>query len=80
MALLEFYYERLYQEDYSTQVEQIKQICYDLISEYQQEKTSSSSSICEPLTQEANAHSDNLVAFDLFVQLKKRARSSSTRT
>ena len=35
MELLEFYYEQLYEGDSAAQVERIRQLCYDFVSDYQ---------------------------------------------
>ncbi|KAF1869298.1 hypothetical protein Lal_00018390 [Lupinus albus] len=77
MALLEFYFDKLYDHDACTQVSKIRELCYDLVSDYQQTKISSGSSL---LINRTVANDEPLDEYDVFIERRRETRSSSVKT
>ncbi|KAF1889093.1 hypothetical protein Lal_00043312 [Lupinus albus] len=77
MALLEFYFDKLYDHDACTQVSKIRELCYDLVSDYQQNKISSGSSL---LINKIVANDEPLDEYDVFIERRRETRSSSVKT
>ena len=79
MELLEYYYEKLYEQESFEQVKRIQQLCYDLIVDYQlklnQENCSDS-----PMLESSRVANDGLNDYDAYVQKKKKARTSFVKT
>ncbi|XP_072058062.1 zinc finger BED domain-containing protein RICESLEEPER 1-like [Arachis hypogaea] len=69
------------QDECSSKIERIKQICYDLFHEYQQ-NLSNSSNAFEYSTQELqmNAEQDDDAAYQLYIRQKKRKNGSFVKT
>ena len=79
--LLEYYYAIFYGNDADHQVKSIRQLCYDLLYDYQLRMNNDSSGDSQILEANVgNVGSDGLKKFDLFVIKKKRARTSYVRT
>lgn len=79
MDLLEYYYEKLYEQDPVEQVGRIRQLCYELIADYQlkfNQDTCGDSSMFEA----SRVANDGLDDYDAYVQKKKRAKTSLVRT
>jgi hypothetical protein len=79
MDLLEYYYEKLYEQDSVEQVGRIRQLCYELIADYQlklNQDTCGDSSMLEA----SRVANDGLDDYDAYVQKKKRAKTSLVRT
>ncbi|XP_019438836.1 PREDICTED: zinc finger BED domain-containing protein DAYSLEEPER-like [Lupinus angustifolius] len=77
MALLEFYFDKLYDHDACTQVSKIRELCYDLVSDYQQSKICSESSL---LLNTASTNDEPLDEYDVFIERRRETRSSSVKT
>lgn len=71
MELLEYYYEKLYEQDSFEQVKRIQQLCYDLIVDYQlnlnQESCGDS-----PMLESNLVANDGLDDYDAYVRKKKK--------
>lgn len=82
MALLEYYFPQLYGNDSLNEVDKIRQLCYDLVSEYQFKLSSTVGDDDYSLRQLdiAQPAEDRLNGFDLFVRKKKKSRTSSLKT
>ncbi|KAL5158394.1 Zinc finger BED domain-containing protein RICESLEEPER 3 [Glycine soja] len=76
MELLEYYYEKLYEHDYFTQVRCIQQLCYDLVSDYQMKmnKDSFGSNVGDVTGSEVVG--DALFEYDRFIIRKKKGSMS----
>jgi len=71
MDLLEYYYEKLYEQDSVEQVGRIRQLCYELIADYQlkfNQDTCGDSSMFEVMA------NDGLDDYDAYVQKKKELK------
>ncbi|CAL0304794.1 unnamed protein product [Lupinus luteus] len=77
MALLEFHFDKLYDHDACTQVRKIRELCYDLLSDYQQTKNSSRNS---PLLNKIVTNDEPLEEYDVFIERRRETRSSSVKT
>ncbi|XP_073222565.1 zinc finger BED domain-containing protein DAYSLEEPER-like [Cicer arietinum] len=82
IELLEYYYVKLYENDANDQVKSIRQLCYDLLYEYQLKMNNCSSSDSQMLDVHfSNVEDDGLEYYDLYViKKKKRARTSFVKT
>ncbi|KAH1239115.1 Zinc finger BED domain-containing protein RICESLEEPER 2 [Glycine max] len=79
MELLEFYFESIYPIDFFSQVNRIRNLCYDLVSEYQAKKHQDSTSSFE--SQDVVSDGKNkLCDYDRYIERKKRARTSTMKT
>ncbi|KAF1874153.1 hypothetical protein Lal_00041598 [Lupinus albus] len=76
MTLLEFYFDKLYDHNACTQVRKIRELCYDLVSDYQQTKKSSGSSL---LINRTVANDEPLDEYDVFIERRRETRSSSVK-
>ena len=63
MELLQYYYEKLYEHDCFAQVSKIRQLCYDLVSDYQF-KMNGDSFHRSPIPEDGNVEGDELCEFD----------------
>ena len=79
MELLEFYFESIYPMDYFLQVNRIRNLCYDLVSEYQAKKHQDSTSSFESQDVVSDGKS-KLCDYDRYIERKKRARTSTMKT
>nr|KYP56624.1 Putative AC transposase [Cajanus cajan] len=79
MELLEYYYEKLYDHESFSQVRMIRQLCYDLVSDYQL-KMSKDLGGSSPTIDGSNVGNDALSEYDIYIMRKKRARSSFVKT
>ncbi|CAL0301694.1 unnamed protein product [Lupinus luteus] len=77
MTLLEFYFDKLYDHDACTQVNKIRELCYDLVSNYQQSKISSENSL---LLNRTSTNDESLDEYDVFIERRREAISSSVKT
>ncbi|OIW05288.1 hypothetical protein TanjilG_03677 [Lupinus angustifolius] len=77
MALLEFYFDKLYDHGAFTQVRKIRVLCYDFVFYYQQTKNSSGSS---PLLNRTITNDEPLEEYDMFIVRRRETRSSSVKT
>ncbi|XP_073224762.1 zinc finger BED domain-containing protein RICESLEEPER 1-like [Cicer arietinum] len=81
IELLEYYYVKLYGNDANDQVKSIRQLCYDLLYEYQLKMNNGSSSDSQMLDVHfSNVEGDGLEDYDLYVRRKKKARTSFVKT
>ena len=79
--LLEYYYGVFYGNDVDSQVKSIRQLCYELVYDYQLKMNKDSRSESEMLDANVgNVSNDGLKDYDLYVIRKKRARTSSVKT
>nr|CCW28811.1 hyopthetical protein [Arachis duranensis] len=76
LARLEYKFSMLYQNQdrCSSKIERIKQICYDLFHEYQQNPSNSSNAFEDSTVQELqmNVEQDDATAYQLYIRQKKR--------
>ena len=79
MELLEFYFESIYPIDFFSQVNRIRNLCYDLVSEYQAKKHQDSTSSFESQDVVSDGKS-KLCDYDRYIERKKRARTSTMKT
>ncbi|XP_020211813.1 zinc finger BED domain-containing protein RICESLEEPER 2 [Cajanus cajan] len=79
MELLEYYYEKLYDHESFSQVRMIRQLCYDLVYDYQL-KMSKDLGGSSPTIDGSNVGNDALYEYDIYIMRKKRARSSFVKT
>nr|XP_025661776.1 zinc finger BED domain-containing protein RICESLEEPER 1-like [Arachis hypogaea] len=83
LATLEYKFSMLCQnqDECLSKIERIKQICYDLLHEYQQ-NLSNSSNAFEDSTQklQMNAEQDDDAAYQLYIRQKKRKNGSFVKT
>ena len=79
MELLIYYYPKLYGNDSVAQVSRIRQLCYDLVSDYQL-KMNGDSSRSSPILETSNVEGDELSDFDKFISQKKKAKNSHGKT
>ncbi|KAE9603111.1 putative hAT-like transposase, RNase-H [Lupinus albus] len=75
IALLEFYFDKLYDNDACTQVRKIRELCYDLMSDYIQGKISSENSFF--FLNRIGTNDESLDEYDLFIERRRETRSSS---
>ncbi|KAL5191840.1 Zinc finger BED domain-containing protein RICESLEEPER 2 [Glycine soja] len=76
MELLEFYFESICPIDFFSQVNRIRNLCYDLVSEYQAKKHQDSTSSFESQDVVSDGKS-KLCDYDRYIERKKRARTST---
>nr|KYP71177.1 Putative AC9 transposase [Cajanus cajan] len=79
MDLLEYYFDKLYDIDCDLEISRIRQLCYDLVSEYQAKKNDGSSSGFSSF-EEGNVGDSGMSDFVKFMAKKKKARTSSMKT
>ena len=71
MELLQYYYQSLYECDCFAQVSKIRQLCYDLVSDYQF-KMNDDSFHNSPIPEGGNVKGDELCEFDKYISREKR--------
>ncbi|CAK8535513.1 unnamed protein product [Lathyrus sativus] len=79
MEYLEYYYEKLYEQDSFDQVKRIQQLCYDLVVDYQL-KLNQENCGDSPVLESSRVANDSLDDYDAYVRKKKRARTSYVKT
>nr|KYP54465.1 Putative AC transposase [Cajanus cajan] len=79
MDLLEYYFDKLYDIDCDLEISRIRQLCYDLVSEYQAKKNDGSSSRFSSF-EEGNVGDNGMSDFVKFMAKKKKVRTSSMKT
>ncbi|KAH1264825.1 Zinc finger BED domain-containing protein RICESLEEPER 2 [Glycine max] len=79
MELLEFYFESIYPIDFFSQVNRIRNLCYDLVSEYQAKKHQDSTSSFESQDVVSDGKS-KLCDYDRYIERKKMARTLTMKT
>ena len=83
MTLLEYYFPKVYGNETSdAQVDRIRQLCYDLVLEYQSRVSSERRYDDSNFTHSnlTSSGDDALADFDMYVRSKKRARTSYVKT
>ncbi|CAI8587827.1 unnamed protein product [Vicia faba] len=71
MELLEYYYEKLYEQDSFEQFKRIQQLCYDLIIDYQL-KLNQENYGDSPMLESSQMANDGLDDYDAYVRKKKK--------
>ncbi|CAI8605407.1 unnamed protein product [Vicia faba] len=71
MELLEYYYEKLYEQDSFEKVKRIQQLCYDLITDYQL-KLNQENCGDSPMLESSRMANDGLDDYDAYVRKKKK--------
>ena len=74
MELLQYYYDKLYEHESFDQIRKIRQLCYDLVSDYQV-KMNNDSFGSSPILKGGNVEGDELCEFDKYISRGKKASS-----
>ena len=72
MELLEYYYEKLYEQDSFEKVKMIQQLCYDLITDYQL-KLNQENCGDSPMLESSRMANDGLDDYDAYVRKEKKS-------
>ena len=79
MSVLEFYFDKLYGENASGEIQNIRQLCYDLLREYQSKKSLQNEGTSDSSMISSSSVKDlvTLSEYDLFVSQKKSKKVNS---
>lgn len=80
MTVLEFYFEKLYGDKASEEIEKVRKLCYDLLSEYQDRLDSRTDGIGESFSHPNLNSSETLSEYDLFVSRKKSRKENKVKS
>lgn len=80
MTVLEFYFDKLFGDKAAEEIEKVRRLCYELLSEYQDRLDSRTDGIGESFSQPNLNSSETLSEYDLFVSRKKSRKENKVKS